>query len=112
MVAEKQNAINTIFDEIQTFPVEKVFAVRDYVITLKQEKPASKTIGKRQTGVGDGKTKSSDNSDKDNGYKIPSVEQRKKALAALMKFKGSIDLPEDRDAAKEEYLRSKYESLN
>ena len=50
--------------------------------------------------------------DADNGYTVPSVEKRQKALARLMKHKGSVHLPEDRDAAKEEYLRSKYESFN
>ena len=45
-------------------------------------------------------------------FVVPSVEKRQKALARLMKHKGSVHLPEDRDAAKEEYLRSKYESLD
>ena len=44
-------------------------------------------------------------------YKIPSVEQRKKALEGLMKFCGSVEPTEDFDADKEDYLRSKYESL-
>ena len=49
--------------------------------------------------------------DDDDIYTIPSVEQRKKALEGLMEFCGSIEPPEDFEADKEEYLRSKYESL-
>ena len=37
MVTDKQNVIISISDEMQTFPMKKVLAVRDFVITLKRE---------------------------------------------------------------------------
>ena len=47
MLAERQEAINIVNNGMQTLPIEKVFAVRDFVITLTQEKTAKKTYKKR-----------------------------------------------------------------
>ena len=47
MLAERQEAINIVNNGMQTLPIEKVFAVRDFVITLTQEKTANKTYKKR-----------------------------------------------------------------
>ena len=38
MVAERQEAINIVNDGLQTLPIDKVLAIRDYVTTLTQEK--------------------------------------------------------------------------
>ena len=91
MVAERQQAINIVNNEMQTLPMEKVFAIRDFVITMTKEK-AQKTSKYE--------------------YAPKSVEEKQKAFEGLMEFCGSVELPEDRDADKEEYLRSKYEGLN
>lgn len=47
MVAERQQAINIVNNGMQTLPMEKVLAIRDFVITLTQEKPPVKSYKKR-----------------------------------------------------------------
>ena len=91
MVAERQKAIKIVNDGMQTLPMEKVFAVRDFVVTITKERAQKPP---------------------EYEYAPKSVEEKQKAYEGLMEFCGSVELPEDRDAAKEEYLRSKYESLN
>ena len=47
MVAERQEAIKIVNDGMQTLPMEKVFAIRDFVVTLTQEKATKKTYKRR-----------------------------------------------------------------
>ncbi len=47
MVVERQEAINIINNGIQTLPMDKVIAIRDYVTTLTQERSTEKTFKKR-----------------------------------------------------------------
>ena len=90
MVAERQKAINIVNNEMQTLPMEKVFAIRDFVITITNEKVQKPSKYE---------------------YSPKSVEEKQKAFEGLMEFCGSIDPPENFEVDKEEYLRSKYESL-
>ena len=78
MVAERQKAINVVNDGMRTLPMDEVIAIRDYNMTL---------VNKQR--------------------KLTSGSRKQEALEALMKHKGSVELPEDRKADKDAYLRSK-----
>ena len=47
MVAERQEAIDIVNNGLQTLPMDKVLAIRDFVTSLTQEKAPVKTYKKR-----------------------------------------------------------------
>ena len=45
MVAERQKAVNVVNNGLKTLPMDKVFAIRDFVITMTDiKKPADRAL--------------------------------------------------------------------